>query len=106
MVPKPTKPTRAMAKPSSIPVKNRAISAPRPMTPTSTSLILAAKYLHDVGDHDQALHQAGGPHAEGDGKEGHAERGGRGPPPPLPARRCPRWAGPGCAAPRRQWSAA
>jgi len=36
IVPKPTKPTRAMAKPSSIPVRKRRMSAPSPTTPTRT----------------------------------------------------------------------
>src|SRR5512136_2173521 len=76
MVPKPTKPTRAMAKPSSIPVMKRRMSAARPTMPIATSLIVAPEDLHDVRDHHHALDEAAHPHADDDGIEGHAQRGG------------------------------
>ena len=66
----PTKPTSAMAKPSSIPVRKKSSSDARPRSPTSTSLIESSLLdLDDIADHDQALDETADADPIGDGVE-------------------------------------
>src|SRR5512137_546436 len=50
-------PTRAMAKASSMPVRNRTRTTASPRIPIVTSLISPSYYLKDVSDEDEALNK-------------------------------------------------
>src|SRR5271157_2299789 len=66
----------AMAKPSSIPVRNRASRIKRPTIPTITSFIFPSCNLHDIADQDQRLYEATDGDAPGNRIEGHLQRHG------------------------------
>src|SRR5512140_1164118 len=70
MMANPMKPTSAMAKPSSIPVRKRTRSDARPKSPTSTSLIERPSVdFNQIADHDQTLDETADADPVGDGVE-------------------------------------
>jgi hypothetical protein len=59
-----------MAKPSSIPVRKRTSTTPRPIIPTVISFIGASKDLLEIDKQNEALHNATPCQAIGDGIKG------------------------------------
>jgi hypothetical protein len=58
----PTKPTMAIANPSSMPVRNMSNTTARPMIPMVTSFIFPSEDLDDIADQHQTLDEATDPH--------------------------------------------
>ncbi|OPY66556.1 MAG: hypothetical protein A4E57_02760 [Syntrophorhabdaceae bacterium PtaU1.Bin034] len=65
-MPNPTKPTIAIAKPNSMPVRNSIRSITSAAIPRKTSFILPSRNLHDIGDQHQTLDYASKSYSEYD----------------------------------------